>query len=753
MNLELLIATLLFLSGGGLIFLAITVTRDNISSRLHRLTGAMLAFAAVGALSAGLHALGVPGAAPNAVDNPILYKLHFVWEFFFPLLLLFSWAFPEDRLLFVRRSRLRYLVFLPQVTHIVVMSFYVDFVHFLDLLQVDPTNEGFSTILLRPLSHAASWISLLASFVYNYQWVIFGSINVLYILLATYFLETGYRFLTNPRLQTQTRIVLWATRLGPGLFVVFFVGRQLVPSIVTEQVGEALMILATWTGGIVLALATVRNQFLDVRLVFRQSFINTPAVALLVGVYLFIIIRSRIWLTPLFGAQAELVSYGFVILLLLTFQPMYDWLDNIIRSMFIRSRTDHRNILETFSRQVISLFDPEKARRIIDETLKTALLVDRVYFVLYDDAISEYAIVSSDEYPNRIVVDREDMLLRGINQLDSPTYLHMLSSYTEESLLAAIMKERRVKLVLPMKEGEHLLGFVALSEKAAGYRYSSDDINLLGTLTNQMVTALINARLYVESLERIRLQEEVAMARQIQIGLLPTTPPSLNCGAIHATSTPSRTVGGDFYDFILISEKRLGILIADASGKGMPAALMIAQIQAIIRSEINNGNSIPDAMRNMNQQIVGATTSEKYVTLFYGELDLANNRFQYTNAGHNYPILARANGSMELLMDGGPIIGALPDMEYSSSTVQLSENDLLFLFTDGVSEAMDENDNEYGEERLRQLVLQHRQHDPDTVVARVLEDVRRFDPLEPPRDDTTIVALKMTNSGKTNGSQ
>ncbi|MBU0982544.1 MAG: SpoIIE family protein phosphatase, partial [candidate division Zixibacteria bacterium] len=338
----------------------------------------------------------------------------------------------------------------------------------------------------------------------------------------------------------------------------------------------------------------------------------------------------------------------------------------------------------------------------------------------------------------------EDLTLRGINLLDTPTRFTSLSDFAEGSRLAEILQELGVRIILPMKDSEHLLGFLALTSKAAGYRYTAEDFNLLGVLSNQMVGALTNARLYAVSLENARLQEEVNMARQIQLDLLPSSPPQLAVAHISALSTPSRTVGGDYYDFIEIdNDHRVGMVIGDASGKGLPAALLIAQIQAMMRSEINNGNPIPKMMANVNTQVALTTSSEKYVTLFYGELDTTTCEFKYANAGHNYPVLVRADGTVELLQAGGPIIGAFPRMEYSAATVKLDPDDLLFLFTDGLSEAMDTNNCEYTEERIRRWLVDHRNDDSDAIMKGILDDVYRFDPTTPPQDDTTVVAVKM----------
>ncbi|MEW6412092.1 MAG: GAF domain-containing SpoIIE family protein phosphatase [Candidatus Zixiibacteriota bacterium] len=746
MSVELLQTLLFFLTGAFLVFLAITITRDNFSNRLNRVTGAMLLFAGLGPIFIALGKMvDISITSQASFEDSVTYGLHYIWEFFFPSLLLFSWIFPVDRLRDFRHPRLRYIIFVPQLLHVLIVLFFNDLIDFLGNIRIDTTTEGFSSLVLQPFAKVVSWLYLLVSYVRSFDTNIFGVVSTIYVLAAIYFLETGKRYVNNPRLLTQTKVVLWGTRAGLGLLLVAHLGPTFLPYSIPDTAKSVLMILAVAAGAGILIFATIRYQFLDVRLIFRQSFIYSITSAILVGLYVLLVVKSKQMLEPIFGEQAQVISYAFIILVLLFFQPINNWIDEFIRSLFIRTRTDHRNVIERFSRQVISLFDPVRLRNIIEETLKTTLLVEKVYFVLYDDHVSEYVMLQSEDNAKRVVVARDDLMLRGINLLDTPTYFHSLSDYAEGSTLATLLEERSTKLILPMKDADHLLGFVALTDKAAGYTYSSEDINLLGVLSNQMVTALTNARLYVESLERIRLQEEVTMARQIQLDLLPSRPPELKCARISAHSTPSRTVGGDFFDFVKIDENRIGIVIADASGKGMPAALMIAQTQAILRSEVCNGNAIDLVLRNMNQQIVDSSSAEKYVTLFYGELDTASGSFCYANAGHNYPILVKSDGQMQLLKSGGPVIGALPMMRYQSDSVQLDSDDVLFFFTDGLSEAMNEKEEEYTEDRIRKYVVEHRGDDPQTLIDGILKDVRSFDPTYPPKDDTTIIALKVNN--------
>ncbi len=746
MDAELVKTLLHFVVGGFLVFLAITVVRDNFGSRLNRATGGVLFFAGLGPLAVAIDSImqqPAPGTGGSA-----MYNLYHMWELFFPTLVVFSWYFPVDRLREFRHPRFRYFVFIPQVIHLILVLFFFDIDRLLETVSASEAQGGFSGALMRPFAYVLQIILLLIGYIISNQAAIFGSINLLYVAVAVYFLESGRRLQTNPRLVPQTEAMVWAVRLGIGLYVAGLLGSLLAASTVTEEVREAIFLAAALVGTVFVVYAIVRHQFLDVRLVFRQSLIYTVTSAALVGLYIVIGVRVTEFTRPLFGERAEIVGYILIILMLLLFQPISNWIDGAIRSMFMRTRSDHRNIIERFSRDIISVFDPTELRRKIEDTMKTAMLVEKVFFVLYDDEIGEYAILPSDDYARRTIVRRDDMMLRGINLLDRPTSYASLADYGEGSSLADTLTELRVKLILPMKDTEHLLGFLALTAKVAGYRYSPEDYNLLGVLSNQMVSALTNARLYVDSLERIRLQEEVTMARQIQLDLLPSQPPSLPCSVICAVSEPSRTVGGDFYDFIQIDGRsQVGIVIADASGKGMPAALLIAQIQAIIHSEVNNGNSIAAMLRNMNKQIALSTSSEKYVTLFYGELDRETGEFEYANAGHNYPILVRSNGDIELLEIGGPVIGAFPFMEYQSTRVGLSPGDVMFFFTDGLSEAMNEMGQEYGEQRIRDFVRSNRHLEPDDLMKGILDDVRTFDPSTPPQDDTTIITLKMTTRG------
>ncbi|UCE06940.1 MAG: SpoIIE family protein phosphatase [bacterium] len=402
------------------------------------------------------------------------------------------------------------------------------------------------------------------------------------------------------------------------------------------------------------------------------------------------------------------------------------------------------NVVEAFSKQLISVFDPEKLRGIVIENLQQFLMVKNVYFAIHDDRIDEYTILPSEEYPEKFVIDRNDELLTIINKSRLPISIDLLKYNNAQSLLLKELKAREIKLFLPLVENDQLLGFLALTGKISGLNFTNEELNLLIVLANQFITALTTARFYVEALEKRRLDEELNMARQIQADLLPKELPDNEHFSLAAYSIPSRTIGGDFYDFIPIDDNRFGVIIADGCGKGLPAAMLISQIQAMMKSEINNGNDIQQILENVNKMVVRYTPKDKFVTLFYGVYDQSSNQFEYATAGHNYPIWIRNNDMCDTLSEGGPALGLIEKAKYETGFVNLTANDVILFYTDGVTETMDNAKEQYGENRLSDLLAQSRHLSAQEIVDGILVDLNNFTNDEAPQDDRTILVLKVS---------
>lgn len=739
-----ILTALFFIFGGVLLFLAYSIVRDNLSARLNRITGLMLFFAALGPIFLALGTIIRPSVSIEApFEESILYNLLYIWELFFPTFLLFSWIFPIDRLSHLKRPKLRFIIFFPHVFHLVLVIFLNNPDRILSLLDVEP-GEGFISLIFEPLTYLLKWLVLAFTLLLSSEKTLFSVINLVYLALAVAFIIRGRARITYEQLRSQTAIIIWGMSLAVALYTAGFLLPEILSFDISQNVETVLTILALLVGGGSIIWSIISHQFLDVTVLVRQSLVYTISSGILVGMYILLVGQVDTLITSVFGEKTTIVNIAFIVVALILFQPINVQLDNVIKRFFIKSRTDYRNVMEELSRRLVSVLDLDQLRSIIEKTLRSSVLIEKIHFVLFDDKLKEYVLLPSEGFPKRVILERNDLFLGGIGQLDKPTMLNRLTLYREGSVLFEQMENRRVQLILPLKDAEHMLGFLALTRKLSGFRYNAEDITMLGVISNQLVTAITNARLYIDSLEKQRLSEEMTMARQIQLNLLPKCPPAGVNYSICASSHPSRTIGGDFYDFIPKGDGTFGIVIADASGKGLPAALMVTQIQAMLRSEVGNENNISRILGNVNQYVSEMTTSEKFATLFYGEFSPDTGEFKYSNAGHNYPILVRPDGSHELLSKGGVLIGAFSGAKYQEAYVKMGEDDLLLFYSDGLSEAMNENEEEYGEERIIEYMMKNRHLSSDQIADGILKDVKTFDRADPPRDDTTLIVLKVT---------
>ncbi len=203
---------------------------------------------------------------------------------------------------------------------------------------------------------------------------------------------------------------------------------------------------------------------------------------------------------------------------------------------------------------------------------------------------------------------------------------------------------------------------------------------------------------------------------------------------------PARQVGGDAFDYFVIEGGRLCFAIADVSGKGVPAALLMSNVQASLRAFCDGRQTVPEAVHNINQS-VARSTSGKFITLFYGEFEAASGRLRYTNAGHNYPLVRRHDGTVEELREGGLPLGLFEDAEYQQGEIQLALGDALLLYSDGISEAMDIRGQEFGEDRLTAFWKGHGGRSAAQIITDVLAEVERFRGAAAQSDDMTVVVL------------
>jgi len=302
--------------------------------------------------------------------------------------------------------------------------------------------------------------------------------------------------------------------------------------------------------------------------------------------------------------------------------------------------------------------------------------------------------------------------------------------------------EIRSLLAVPLKLKNKMIGVLCLFNKKDNTDFTSEDLRLLSIIAIQSTQTIENARLYEEERKLLALEEDLRTARNIQQALLPKSYPIIEGLEIFGLSIPAKEVGGDYYDFIQIDDSHLGIAIADVSGKGTSAALLMANLHASLRGQAFMNPSVKGTVTKVNFMLSRFMDMGKFITLFYGVLDIKNKTFTFTNAGHNFPFLLDQDGNLKTLEKGGTILGMFDNIVYEEETVQLKPGDSLLLYTDGITEAMNEKEEMFEEERLLNLLKGNQKSSAQKLSQKIVDDVFSFQGTQPQSDDLTLVLVK-----------
>ncbi len=285
-----------------------------------------------------------------------------------------------------------------------------------------------------------------------------------------------------------------------------------------------------------------------------------------------------------------------------------------------------------------------------------------------------------------------------------------------------------------------VIGLVYLDSLQRSHSFNDEDVRILTALANVAAAKIENVRLLEESLEKRRLDEDMRVAAEIQNGLLPKGAPSVPGYGLVGSNTPCRTVGGDYYDFA-IEEGRLLLALGDVSGKGTGAALIMTVLRAAVRGHWTE--PIPsDAVSRINRTVCQNVPSNKYVTFFMASLDPPSGRLSYVNAGHNPPLLVRADGTFETLEEGGMVLGLFEAVPYADGSVELHHGDTLVVFSDGVTETWAPTGEEFGDEGLAGVCKRCHGLEASGWQEEILKELERFAAGAKATDDRTLIVLK-----------
>jgi sigma-B regulation protein RsbU (phosphoserine phosphatase) len=303
--------------------------------------------------------------------------------------------------------------------------------------------------------------------------------------------------------------------------------------------------------------------------------------------------------------------------------------------------------------------------------------------------------------------------------------------------------QTKTMLCMPMRDRKgKIIGVFQILNKKIG-AFTKEDENFLEAFSVHAALAIENARLHQDIVEKERIEKELEIAGTIQRRLLPKQLPPLPGYEIEAVARPSKNVGGDYYDLIKLSDGKYAFVIADVSGKGVPAALLVSTLHASLHAYIDSIVNLAQLVRRLNVVVHGDTEAERFITLFMAILDPNDGSLTYVNAGHNFPFLLRTQqSSIQPLISTGLPLGMFDSVEFQQETVKLGPSEYLVLYTDGVTEAMNKSLDEYGENRLRQMMISSGDKSASGFLEGIVSDVEKFVAGEPQSDDLTMLVLK-----------
>ena len=302
-------------------------------------------------------------------------------------------------------------------------------------------------------------------------------------------------------------------------------------------------------------------------------------------------------------------------------------------------------------------------------------------------------------------------------------------------------------LCVPLRVKERSLGVLYVDNRIQAGLFTEGDLELLTAIASSAAIAIENARLYQLAVEQGRLERELQMARQVQASLLPAETPKMAGWEFVSRWLPARQVAGDYYDFIPGEGGLLGLVVADVSDKGMPAAVFMALTRSIVRASMDRTASPAEGIGRANRLLCADSTSNMFVTLFYAQLQPDSNQIAYVNAGHNPPLFYQHRprseaGSLIRLGRTGMALGVDSEQIYKQFSLKFSPGDLLVMYTDGVTDALDEQGNEFGIERLERLILAKRNASAAVIVADLQMALEEFVGAAALFDDITLLAVK-----------
>ena len=541
------------------------------------------------------------------------------------------------------------------------------------------------------------------------------------------------------------RIVIFGVALGIVPISAVMLIKQFLPT-ANLPYGHLSVLFLSFIS-VSFAYAILKHGALDLNIVIRRGLTFVMLSALLIGLYFILVKVLGSRFNDFLGVTSRFATVIAIILLALVFAPAKAGIQVIVDRAFYKSRKVFRERVIEFNRKIQFLMSLEEISKFVVREVMELSDAKHVHIFLRENK-GNYILKRSNPPARKLPLTsfppdldlvqlmKEKRVPLLVEYFDNLWILNNLDRISRELILIS-----EVSVAVPLIEQQELFGFILVGRKRSGKPYIHADAEVFELLGERSAVAIRNIELYRDSIEKEKLEEELHLASQIQHRLLPDSPPSLPQSTLLGGIKTTREVGGDFYDFVEFSAGRIGIAVADVSGKGIPASMLMTTLQASFRAEASHGRSPAEVLSALNGSLYERSDPTKFATFFYAVYEDATGLLRYANGGSFPPIVLGADGKISRLQRGGILIGVEPDFRYSEGITKLKPGDLLIIYTDGFLDQENGSGEPFGEQRLIQYFRHSLQLSLANIIEKLFATVIAFGQNNV-KDDMTIVLLR-----------
>ena len=692
------------------------------------------------------------------LENQTSYHLV---RFFYTINTLYAFNFLHLFLIFPERKRIiekfpiiEYLIYIPAV--ILIVAFQIYFTVFQDIFR-----GGFWSWF--PTYKELGSINRLCTLLY-----VGGMIGLIF--------HTRFKAFTIQAKQ-RARVIFWGVTIsfGPPVIImtlVFFVKINFPWNLLSFFV---LFFPAA------IAYSIVKHNLFDADIIIKRTVGYIIVTAVVVGVYVCVSLLLNMILGRYELAQSKLFPILFTLGVILVFNPLRDRIQSIVDRLFYRLEYNYQEVVQKISETMRSLLKLDEIGNSIMDTALGAMFIDSGCVMLMNRQTRNYECITANgecflpasemtsaapagiskpalqddaspsgcmAKPVDIEISCEDPLIQKIGEKKKEVTIYdvLEDAFFEENRESCLNTFRRLNaiVIIPLIYEDRVTGLISLGEKKSGKLYRREDINLLNTLANQGAVALENALMLQEVIEKERMEEELSIAKDLQVSMLPAACPEIEGIDMAAYSMAAKEVGGDFYDFIGMGSHRAGLVIGDVTGKSVSGALVMSASRSIFRMLSEENLSVSDIMIRANRRTKKDIKSGMFVALLYAVLDAKESRISMCSAGQTQPVYYSARkGSAVLLETKGDTfpLGILEEVDYQETTIDFQPGDRIVFYTDGIVEAMNGEKELFGFDRLLRVVQDSASADAKAMLEKILEDVDAFAGDTAQHDDLTVIVV------------